>query len=84
MADILKINFVLRQIREQKGISQDKLSDLAGLDRTYVSLVECGKRNPSLETIDKITRALDVKTWEVLKYIQETDCDKPFLGEASL
>jgi transcriptional regulator with XRE-family HTH domain len=81
VAHKLKINFVLRQIREKRGMSQDKLSELAGLDRTFISLVECDKRNPSLETIDKITCALNVKTWEVLKYIQETDCDNPFLDE---
>jgi len=69
---------VLRQIREQKKMSQDRLSELAGLDRTFISLIECGKRKPSLETINKITHALDVKTWEVLKYIEETNCESIF------
>ena len=69
---------MLRQIREQKKMSQDRLSELAGLDRTFISLIECGKRKPSLETINKITHALDVKTWEVLKYIEETNCESIF------
>lgn len=75
---ILNIQLALRRIREQKGISQDRLSELAGLDRTYISLIECGKRNPSLATIDKISHVLGVKTWEILKYIQETNCENSF------
>ncbi|MEA5519630.1 helix-turn-helix transcriptional regulator [Limnoraphis robusta] len=82
MVHILKVNFALRKLREQRGISQDKLSELAGLDRTFISLVECGKRKPSLETIDKITRVLNVKTWELLKYIEETNCETKFLDKS--
>jgi transcriptional regulator with XRE-family HTH domain len=73
---------VLRGIREQQGISQDRLSELAGLDRTYISLIECGKRNPSLETIEKITKVLGVNTWEILKHIKESNCDKQFTAES--
>jgi transcriptional regulator with XRE-family HTH domain len=62
-------------------MSQDRLSELAGLDRTFISLIECGKRKPSLETIEKISVVLGVKSWEILKYIQETNCDTPFLHE---
>jgi transcriptional regulator with XRE-family HTH domain len=50
----------LRQLREQADISQEKLAELAGLHRTYVSSVERGKRNISLENIDRLARALDV------------------------
>jgi transcriptional regulator with XRE-family HTH domain len=50
----------LRQVREQARISQEKLAELAGLHRTYVSSVERGKRNISLENIDRLARALGV------------------------
>jgi transcriptional regulator with XRE-family HTH domain len=48
----------LRQIRKRKGISQEKLATLAGLDRTYISKIERGERNVSLETICNLARAL--------------------------
>lgn len=73
----MNIHIALRQIRELKGISQDRLSDLAGLDRTFISLIERGKRKPSLESIDKISHVLGIKTWEILRYICETDCANP-------
>ena len=53
---------------------------MAGLDRTYVSLIECGKRNPSLATLTKIGDVLGVRPWEILKYVSEDDCGVPFLA----
>jgi len=50
----------LREIRRKKGISQERLADLAGLHRTYVSGVERGERNISLLNIERLAIALDV------------------------
>jgi len=49
----------VRQIRKDKGVSQEKLAELAELDRTYISDIENGKRNVSIETIFKIAKALE-------------------------
>lgn len=48
----------LRRIRGGVGISQEKLAEIAGLHRTYVSSVERGERNVSLETIERLAIAL--------------------------
>jgi transcriptional regulator with XRE-family HTH domain len=50
----------LQSIRTSKGFSQEKLALLAGLDRTYVSSVERGRRNISLLNIFKLATALGV------------------------
>ena len=50
----------LRSVRLSKGISQEVLADKAGLHRTYVSSVERGERNVTLETIEKLADALGV------------------------
>jgi transcriptional regulator with XRE-family HTH domain len=50
----------VREVRQKKGISQEKLADLAGLHRTYVSGVERGERNISLLNIERLAIALDV------------------------
>ena len=55
----------IRSIRQTKKISQEELADLCGLHRTYISDVELGKRNVSLENIDKIAHALQVKKSEL-------------------
>jgi len=48
-------------VRLRKGISQEKLAELAGLHRTYVSSVERGERNISLVNIHRLAEALEVK-----------------------
>ena len=53
-----KIGKRIRELRDFKKISQEKLAELADLDRTYISSVEKGKRNISIENIEKIVKAL--------------------------
>ena len=62
MPDI-KITFgkSVRRLREDRGISQEALANDAGLDRTYVSSVERGRRNISLENIERLAKALQVE-----------------------
>ena len=56
----------MRQVRKLKKISQEELAFRAGLHRTYISDIERGQRNVSLENIEKITKALDVSTKDLL------------------
>ena len=61
MADVMvRFGSKLRKVREKQGISQEKLAELAGLHRTYVSSVERGQRNISLVNIEKLAVALGV------------------------
>ena len=50
----------IRAIRNRRGVSQEGLALQCGLDRTYISGIERGTRNPSLTNILKIATALDV------------------------
>jgi CheY-like chemotaxis protein/DNA-binding XRE family transcriptional regulator len=50
----------LRRRRIQSGISQERLAELADLHRTYISAVESGRRNLTLESIQRLARALGV------------------------
>lgn len=56
----LKLGKKIRQLRQSLGVSQEKLGELTGLDRTYISGVERGVRNPSLRNIGKLAKALKV------------------------
>ena len=51
----------LRSIRTSKQLSQEKLAELADLDRTYISSVELGKRNISIVNICRLASALEIK-----------------------
>jgi len=57
----------LRAIRTKQGISQEDLGFKAGLDRTYISGIERGIRNPSLKNIEKIIKALKIQAIDLFR-----------------
>ena len=50
----------IRELREQKGMSQAALGEAAGLTMTYINLVENEKKSPTLKSLEKISRALEI------------------------
>lgn len=52
---------VIRNIRRQRGLTQEELSFLAGLHRTYIGMIERGEKNITLVNIEKLAKALNVK-----------------------
>jgi transcriptional regulator with XRE-family HTH domain len=55
----------LRAIREQKDLSQGEIEQRTGLKRCYVSRVENGHTVPSIETLEKLARALEVPMYQL-------------------
>lgn len=70
--DVLKIFAVnLRKYRNRADLSQESFADRAGLHRTYISAIECGKKSIALENVQKIADALGVETY--LLFIEDKD-----------
>ena len=67
--DILKdFGNRVKQLRLGKNLSQEKLSQVCDIDRTYISGVERGIRNVSLLNIARLAKALEVSPSELLKF----------------
>ena len=57
---------VLRRVRKGKNLSQIELANLAGLDRTYISLMERGLRKPSIDVLFRLAKALGVSASSII------------------
>lgn len=57
----------MKRIREDKKMSQGDIFRATKIERAYISNLEAGRQNPTLETIEKIANALNVTTDSLLK-----------------
>ncbi|MCL2122798.1 MAG: helix-turn-helix domain-containing protein [Desulfovibrionaceae bacterium] len=74
MRDYAKIShafgLALRMARQQCGIPQDKLAELANIDKSYVSLLEQGKRQPSITILFQLSDALNVSPTDLISMFE--------------
>lgn len=56
-----RLGIKIKELRKQKGLSQERLANLAEIDRTYLPTIEKGERNVSIEVVEKLAKALDIK-----------------------
>jgi len=60
---------VLRRLREGNDLSQEALGFESGYHRTYISLLERGRKSPSLQTIFNLSKALKIEPDEMIKQV---------------
>lgn len=60
----------LRRAREATGLTQEKLAEKAGLDRTYISLLERDKQSPSVEMLFRVCSALGIRASTLLARVE--------------
>lgn len=58
----------LKALRKEKDLSQEELAERSGLNRPYISGIEKGKRNVSLEVMEKLAEALEVGIGELIEF----------------
>ena len=62
---------VIRELRKAQQISQEKLAELSNLDRSFISLLECGHKQPSLITIFQLAKAFNLPASKILSLVEE-------------
>lgn len=73
-ATAVRFGEVIRSLRERRALSQEALSELAGLSRSYLGEIERGSSAPSLDTLQKLADALEEKLSYVISlYEQQPD-----------
>jgi len=67
---LLELGSSLREQRRKRGISQEELAALTAIDRSYISDIERGVSSPTLLVLLRLTEAMDIKLWRLVKRIQ--------------
>ncbi|WP_338378806.1 helix-turn-helix transcriptional regulator [uncultured Flavobacterium sp.] len=64
---LIKFGERVREVRIEKGLSQEQLAHIADVHRTYIGMIERAEKNITLINIEKIAKALDINITELLK-----------------
>ena len=63
----VRVGLNLQNARSQRGLSQEELAHLASVHQTYLSGVERGKRNPTIEVLDRIAAVLGIDIEQLVR-----------------
>ncbi len=69
----LRLTFggVLRELRKKAGISQEVLAHRSDLHRTFISLLECGVRSPTLDSLFALAEVLKIRPHQLVKAAED-------------
>lgn len=73
----LKIGDSVRAMRRKVGINQGELADKAGINRSYLSMIENGKSNPTMDVIENLAHGLGVNPSVLMNAIASTERSEP-------
>ncbi len=62
---------IIRQLRRERGMSQEVLSGLAAISRSHLAEIESGKDNANVETLWRIAGGLDIRLSDLLRRVEE-------------
>jgi len=62
---------VIRDLRKSNTMSQEKLAELSKLDRSFISQIECGRKQPSLITIYQLAKSFKLSASKLLALTEE-------------
>lgn len=63
-----KMGRKIQKARQEKGITQEKLAEMADISRTHMGHIEQGRRQPTLDVVQKIAKALRMKANELIPF----------------
>lgn len=67
---IMAFGNVLQELRLQHGLTQDRLAELAGTERSHISALERAEKGPALATIFKLANALDIPASKLIGLVE--------------
>lgn len=75
---IIKLGEIIRGLRKQKGYSQEKLGELSNIHTNYIGAIERGEKNLTIESLIKVTQALDITLEELFQNLDPRTKESDF------
>jgi len=75
----MELGKAIQMCRKQRGYTQSKLAELAGITKTYLSAVERGKRQPNYETVNTVANAMGIPL-SIIVFLSASDNELKPLG----
>lgn len=69
--DSRTVGQVIGRLREERGMTQEVLSGLAGIARSHLGMIECGRKSPNTETLWRIADALGLRLSGLMLLVEE-------------
>jgi transcriptional regulator with XRE-family HTH domain len=69
-ANLIEFGRVIRELRKERGLSQEAFADLAGIDRGYMGNIERGKSNVTLTKVFQLSDALKLRPQEIFQRLE--------------
>jgi len=76
MSLLVGIGKKIQRTREKKGLTQELLEEKTGINAKYISAVECGQKNVTIKTLDKIAKGLEIELYEMFLFTHEVQSEK--------
>jgi len=66
----------IQSVREKRGLTQEALEERTGINTKYISAIECGHKNVTIMTLEKIAKGLDIELYELILLSAEPGTEK--------
>ncbi len=63
----------IKELRKAQRLSQEQAAEKADISPNYISRIECGKENPTLDMLIKLSNALEIEMWEIFDFGHEAN-----------
>jgi len=63
----------LKHVRREKGLSQGELADRAGINRSYLSMIENGHSSPTMDVVERLAAGIGISVWRLISDVNESN-----------
>jgi transcriptional regulator with XRE-family HTH domain len=72
---LISVGKRIQSVREKRGLTQSQLEEKTGINTKYISAIECGQKNVTIKTLEKIANGLNIDLYELFLFSEEFESE---------